>query len=211
MLVADSTASHLPDAVQMVSAGVPADLLRRRPDIIQAEMNVSELAAMVGVAKKDFLPTLAINGSIGTSARNFSDLAKKNSFTYSVEPTLSWALFDGFGRKFALSQAREQMKAAIDSYNLTVLNAVSEADNAISTYFQSISYMDAISRIITANDEVFRLAVDRYKNSLTPMSDVVTAQINALQAESELIRAHGSALSALISLYEALGGGYELN
>lgn len=211
MLVADSTASHLPDAVKMVSAGVPADLLRRRPDIIQAEMNVSELAAMVGVAKKDFLPTLAINGSIGTSARNFSDLAKKNSFTYSVEPTLSWTLFDGFGRKFALSQAREQMKAAIDSYNLTVLNAVSEADNAISTYFQSISYMDAISRIITANDEVFRLAVDRYKNSLTPMSDVVTAQINALQAESELIRAHGSALSALISLYEALGGGYELN
>ena len=88
---------------------------------------------------------------------------------------------------------------------------MSEADNAISTYFQSISYMDAISRIITANDEVFRLAVDRYKNSLTPMSDVVTAQINALQAESELIRAHGSALSALISLYEALGGGYELN
>lgn len=210
MLVADSTSPRLPEAVQMVGAGVPADLLRRRPDIVQAEMNVSELAAMVGVAKKDFLPTLTINGAIGTSARNFSDLAHKNSFTYSVEPTLSWTLFDGFGRKYALSQAREQMKAAIDNYNLTVLNAVSEADNAMSTYFHSVSYMDAISRIITANNEVFRLAVDRYKNSLTPMSDVVMAQINALQAESELIRAHGSALSALISLYEALGGGYDV-
>ena len=91
------------------------------------------------------------------------------------------------------------------------MSAIEEADNAISTYVESLIYKDALRKVIEANDEALRLAVDRYKNSLSPMSDVVTAQINALQAESNLIAADGSALSALVSLYEALGGGFDIN
>lgn len=211
MLAVDSAIGTLPNPERLIGIGVPADLLRRRPDIAQAEMEVATLAAQVGIAKNEFLPTLTINGTVGTQAHSIGDLFGHDSFTYSIMPSLNWTVFDGFSRKYALSQTREQMKAAIDNYNLTVLMAVEEADNAISTYVESLLYKDALRKVIEANDEALRLAVDRYKNSLSPMSDVVTAQINALQAESNLIAADGSALSALVSLYEALGGGFDIN
>ena len=114
-------------------------------------------------------------------------------------------------RKFALEETRQQLKAAIDSYNLTVLTAIEETDNAISTYVESLKYMDALGKVIEANNEALDLSITRYKDSLSPMSDVVSAQINALTAESDLISAKSSALTALVSLYEALGGGFDIN
>ena len=204
-----STGNHLPDPVQIVETGVPMDLLRRRPDIAQAEMELAAYAAEIGIAKKDFLPTLTLEGSIGTSAHNVRNLFSHDSFSYSITPTLSWTLFDGLARKYALASAKETFKAGIDNYNLTVITAVEEADNALSTYFHALRHVEAIKEVIKQNDESLRLSVDRYKNSLSPMNDVVTAQLNSLAAESDLISAQGAALSALISLYEALGGGFD--
>ncbi len=133
------------------------------------------------------------------------------SFTYSIAPTLSWTLFDGLARKYELASAKESLMAGIDNYNLTVLNAVQEVDNALSTYHNSLRHIDALANVIEQNDEALRLAVDRYKTSLSPMSDVVTAQLNSLSAESDMVSAKGSALSALITLYEALGGGFDIS
>lgn len=206
-----STPGKMPDPYQIIDAGIPMTLLRRRPDIAQAEMELAVYAAEVGIAKKDFLPTLRLEGSIGTSAHKAGDLFKHDSFTYSITPTLSWTLFEGMSRKYALAAARETFLAGIDNYNLTVLTAVEEADNAISTYVHSLKHMDTLQQVIEQNDEALRLAVERYKTSLSPMSDVVTAQLNSLAAESDLVSAHGSALSALISLYEALGGGFNMS
>lgn len=202
------TAAPIPDCNRIVSAGVPMDLLRRRPDIVEAEQELAQYAAELGIAKKDFLPTLTLNGSIGTSAHSIGDMFSKDSFTYSIAPTLSWTIFDGFSRKYAANAAKEAFMAGIDNYNLVVMTAVEETDNAISTYVNSLKHIDAINKVIEQNEEALRLAVDRYKSSLSPMSDVVTAQLTALSAENDLVIAQGDALSALINLYEALGGGY---
>lgn len=199
----------LPNWVVGVDAGVPADLLRRRPDIVEAEMQLAAAAAQVGVAKKDFLPTLTIEGSVGTSARRLDNMFTGRSFTWSVAPTLSWTLFDGMARKYQLVSAREEMQSAIDSYNLAVLNAVGETQNALSTYNASLRHIDAIQQLCVQNEEALRLSVERYKNSLSPMTNVVDAQLNALSGESQLVQAQASALNALVSLYEALGGGVE--
>ena len=203
-----STPAKMPDPFQIINAGVPMDLLRRRPDIAQAEMELAGYAAEMGIAKKDFLPTLRLDGTIGTSAHNAGNLFSHDSFTYSIAPTLSWTIFDGLSRKYALASARETFRTGIDNYNLTVITAVEEADNAMSTYIHSLKHIDTINQVIEQNEEALRLAVERYKTSLSPMSDVVTAQLNSLAAESDLVSARGSALSALISLYEALGGGF---
>ncbi len=189
----------------------PAGLLRRRPDIAQAELELAQSAAEIGIAKKDFLPTLAIEGAVGTSAHNLKDLFKNNSYTYSIAPTLSWTLFDGLSRKYALATAREQMQAAIDNYNLVVANAFQETDNALAGYHFAIIYLENVERILTADTEALKLAMDRYKNSLSPMLDVVTAQLNTLTTEQEQIAARGQALTSLINLYEALGGGFDLD
>lgn len=201
----------LPNWKTEISAGVPADLLRRRPDIVEAEMELAAAAASVGIAKKDFLPTLTIEGSVATAARKPGNLFSGHSFTWSVAPTLSWTLFDGFSRKYQLVSAREQMQSAIDSYNLSILNAVGETENALSTYDASLRHIEIVEKLCVQNQEALTLAIKRYKDSLSPMTDVVNAQLNALAGESELVQAQESALTSLVSLYEALGGGISLD
>lgn len=202
---------QLPNWLLSIPAGVPADLLRRRPDIIAAEREVASAAASVGVAKKDFLPSLTIEGTIGTAARRFDNLFGEHSLTWSVTPTLSWTLFDGFARKYSLVSAREQLQQTIDSYNLAVMNAVGETDSALSSYAAALRHIEAIQQLCVQNEEALQLAVRRYKDSLSPMSDVVNAQLNALSGESELVQAQASALTSLVTLYEALGGGIDMD
>lgn len=197
----------LPNWTPLLPAGIPADLLRRRPDVVASEMQLAAAAARVGVAKKDFLPTLTLEGSAGTEAHRAGDLFGRHSFYWQVTPTLSWTMFSGFARKYNLVSAREAMQEAIDSYNLTVMNAVGEADNAFNSYAAALRHIDVVQKLCVQNQEALTLAVDRYKNSLSPMTDVVDAQINALSGESELVQSQASALLALVQIYEALGGG----
>ncbi len=199
----------MPEYRLPVNIGVPAELLRRRPDIVEAEMQIEECAAALGISKKEYLPTLTLSGTIGTSAHNPGDLMTEQSVRYLVTPTLSWNLFDGFNRRYVMIEARQNMEAAIDSYNLAVLNALSETDNYVTDYGYTLRYVEALDRVIEQSNDELRLSVDRYKTSLSPMSDVVRAQLNTLTAENNLITAKGRALSSLISLYEALGGGYD--
>lgn len=197
----------LPNCNIGLPASVPADLLRRRPDIVAAERQVAAAAASVGVARKDFLPTLAIQGSVGTASREIGHLFGDHSLTWSVAPTLTWTLFDGFARKYSLNVAREQLQSEIDSYNLAVMTAVGETDTALNAYNAHLRHIEAIQKLCVENEEALNIAVKRYKDSLSPMTDVVNAQLNALSGQSELVQAQADALNALVSVYEALGGG----
>lgn len=100
-----------------------ADLLRRRPDVVAAEMELAAYAAQIGVEKKDFLPTLRLNASIGTEAHRFGDLFSHDALTYIVVPTISWTIFSGGSRKYAVAEAEAQMMLGIENYNLTVAQA----------------------------------------------------------------------------------------
>lgn len=204
------TPRPMPPCIHIINAGVPMDLLRRRPDIAQAEHELQAYAAQLGIARKDFLPSLTLSGSIGTGAHSFDKLFTDHSFTYSIAPTLSWTLFDGFARRADLVSAREAFQMGIESYNYTVMNAVTETDNALASYYDALRTMEAIRQVIVQNDEALTLAIDRYKNSLSPMSDVITAQVKSLSAENQLMSAQGTALTSLVALYEALGGNYDI-
>lgn len=199
---------EMPDCRMIVATGMPLDLLRRRPDIVEAQRNLASLAAAVGVAKKDFLPTLSLQGSVGTSAHNGKDLFAGNSLTYTIAPTLSWTVFDGLSRNYAVAAARENLMAGVDSYNLTVLTAVEEVDNAMETYTQALRHIDGIDEVIANCSESFRLSLELYKTDLTGFYNVVNAQMSLLNYANQLIAARGQALGALVNLYEALGGGW---
>lgn len=200
----------LPEVFHVVGIGVPADLLRRRPDVIEAECRLAADAAALGVAKKEFLPTLTLNGSIGTSAHRAGDLFSADSFTYSVAPTLSWTAFSGFSRRYAVAEAREQMMADIDNYNLTVTTAVEEVDNAIVTYDGTLANIALLEQTVEESDKSLQLAVDLYRNSLSSFTNVVDAQLNLLTYQNSLVAAQGTALQSLVNLYKALGGGWEM-
>ncbi len=191
---------------QVVPATVPMDLLRNRPDVAQAQAQVESDAAALGVARKEYLPSLTIEGSVGTEAHRAGDLFTKRSFTYSIAPTLSWTVFEGLGRKFATESARQQMEADIALYNRSLLTAAEEADNSLSSYRSSVEYIESLDDVIEQCREAMRLSVDLYKEGLTPFSNVVDAQLNYLTYQSTAVQARGRAASDIINLHKALGG-----
>lgn len=132
----------------------------------------------------------------------------KQSFSYAIMPTLSWTLFDGLDRKYKIAIAREQLKMAFDNYNLTVLNAVSDVDNALSSYKASLLYINAMEKVLEQSNKSFTLSLDLYKSNLTQFSNVVDAQMNVLENQNSLIVARGEALTNVVELFEAIGGGY---
>ncbi|MDE7345901.1 MAG: efflux transporter outer membrane subunit [Muribaculaceae bacterium] len=198
----------MPDVVYGANLGVPADLLRRRPDILQAEYQLAQYAAQVGIAKKDFLPTLSISGSIGTQAHNAKNLFGEHSMYWEVNPTLSWTLFDGLARNYRTAEAKAQLEAAVDSYNYTVMNAVIEVYNATTTFKSTMKTIKLTDEVIDNSKQSLDLAVDRYKKGLSPFNNVVDAQISYLTNQDSQITARGKALIAVVNLYEALGGGW---
>lgn len=199
----------LPDYKQIVPVGVPMELLRRRPDIVETEYQLAASAAALGIAKKDFLPTLTLNGSIGTSAHKLDNLFKNQSLTYAIAPTLSWTVFDGMARKYNAVSAREQMEIQIHNYNSAVMTAVEEVDVAISSYIGSLQNIQVIEKLIQESRKSLDLALDLYKRGLSPFNNVVTAQMSLLEYQTNLISSKGRALTSLIVLYEALGGGWD--
>lgn len=199
---------RIPDYRMLVPTGVPADLLRRRPDIAAAEMQLAASAASIGIAKKDFLPTLTINGSVGTSAHSAGDLFKHNSFGYTIAPTLTWTVFSGLSRSYNVANARREMEIEINAYNLAVMNAVNEADNAMDGYLAAVRHIDALQEVAAESKTSLHLSVDLYKQGLTNFSNVSDAQLSLLESQSSVITARGDALAALIDLYQALGGGW---
>lgn len=203
-----SKEAEMPEVVYGAQMGVPNDLLRRRPDIIEAEENLAQSAAQVGIAKSDFLPTLSMTGSIGTQSHDAKHLFGSHSMYWEVAPTLSWTLFDGMARNAKTAEAKAQMEASIDSYNYTVMNAVVEVGNATTTFKSSMETVNLEREVIDESKKALDLSLDLYKRGLSPFSNVVDAQITNLENQNAMLTAKGNALTAVVALYEALGGGW---
>lgn len=193
---------------QNVAVGLPLDLIRRRPDVIAAEYQLAAAARAVGIAKKDFLPTLSITGSIGTVAHKADKLFSHESFTYTIAPQLSWTLFDGFARSASVAAAREEMEASISQYNESVLTAVEEVDNAMSNYSSCLREAGLMGNVLEHAQKSFELSFDLYRSGLTSFTTLSDSQIAYLQYANSLVAARGNAILALVNLYEALGGGW---
>lgn len=188
--------------------GTPADLVRRRPDIVEAEQQIVSLSSQLGVAKKDWLPTLSVNATVETSAHSFGDLFGFRSLHYSVEPQLSWTLFNGFAREAGIAEARAELEAQIDSYNMTLLTAVQEVNNCLASYEAASRELELYKEVIKDSEEVLKLATERYKLGLTDFSDVATAQISLLSQQTSFESATANCFNSLVALYKSLGGGW---
>lgn len=200
--------SPLPQTPPPGYVGDPRSLLRRRPDIVAAEAQLAASAARVGIAKKDFLPVLSVSAGVGTEARSLTDLFGAGSLYYQVMPTLSWTIFDGLARNARLAGAKADMEAEIDQYNLTVMTAVQEVNNAMVSW-QSVSDQMVYREILLRDARrELELQLERYTQGLNDFSDVADAQTSVLQYEDALVQTHASQLAALVTLYTALGGGW---
>lgn len=199
----------LPDYMEPVGIGIPADLLLRRPDIRQAERQVNAQAALLGASKSDWLPQVFLKGSIGYSSHDLKNLTKRNSTTFEIAPSLSWTLFNGTKLVNATRLARAQLDESIHQFNQTVLTAVQETDNAMNSYRNSIKQIVALREVCNQGEETLKLSLELYKQGLAPFQNVLDALRSLLTYQNQLTQAQGGSLQDLISLYKALGGGYE--
>lgn len=199
----------LPEYHRLVTAGVPAELLRRRPDIVAAEAQLAASAEAVGIAKKDYLPTLSLTGNVGVSSHGHGKFFSSDNFVYSIAPTLSWTLFDGMARNARVASAREEMEAQIEQYNLTVMTAYNEVDNAVAAYINALKQIDRYEQAAADAERFLILSLDLYTQGLSDFTNVADAQESFLQYANYVISSRGQALEYLIQIYQALGGGYE--
>ena len=198
---------ELPEHYALIPLGAPLNILRKRPDIIQAEKNIDVASAALGIARKDYLPSLNLSASVGTSAHNIGDLFSKQSFAYSVAPTISWTIFDGLNRESSNAAAKQNLEIAVDNYNTTVLTAIEEVHNSMNRYTATLKYIDSMAKVVDNSEESVNLSLDQYKQGLTGFYNVVEAQLNYLTYQNSLVEAKGNSLNALVDLYKALGGG----
>ena len=212
---------RIPQMPAEIAIGIPAELMRRRPDIRLAERQLAAQSAQIGVAKADLFPSFSLFGSIGyttassTSApqsRNagLSDMFKSNSFGYSVGPSVSWNLFN-YGRitnSIRVEDARFQ-QLAVD-YENTVLQAVQEVEDAMIAYLRTQDQVAFLADAVAAYKSAVDLSTLQYKEGLVDFQRVLDAQQNLVQQQDNWVVTTGDVGLNLISLYKALGGGWEM-
>ena len=201
-----STPKPLPDYIEAVGIGLPANLLRRRPDIRGAERIIRAQAATLGASRADLLPKFSLNGSIGYAAHETRDLTKR--MTWQLAPSMTWTFFSGGQLYNANRLARIQLDEAINQYNQTVLTAVQEVDDAMAAYSNSIKQAVALREVIYQGRETLKLSLDLYKQGLSPFQNVLDAQRSLLSFENSMVQAKGYSLICLVKMYQALGGGW---
>ncbi len=198
----------LPAYTAPIGVGIPAELLRRRPDIRAAERQVEANAALLGATKRDWFPQLLVSGSIGFQSGELKSLFRSRSLTWEIAPTISWNIFGGNDRVNATREARAALDASILDFNGKMLTALQEVESAMSQYENSITQIAALREAVNQNQETLTLSLELYKQGLTQFQNVLDAQRTLLTYQNYLVQALGGSLIYLVQLYEALGGGW---
>jgi multidrug efflux system outer membrane protein len=188
-------------------AGVPSELLQRRPDILAAEQQLLSADASVDAARKAYFPTISLTGFLGFASPALKDLFDDGRSAWSVSPGVTLPIFTA-GRLSANVQAAEaQQRIAIEQYRVTVRNAFREVDDALVGYERYLEQRAALDRVVKANRERARLADLRYRNGVTIYVEVLLAQQQAFESELQYSQANRNVYESLVNLYTALGGG----
>lgn len=200
----------IPKAPAHLAIGIPAELLRRRPDVRKAERDVAAQSALIGVATADLYPHFSINGTIFVDAMDVKDLFNADSIAGSVGPSFRWNILN-YGRllnNIRVQQARFQQLAV--QYQNTVLQANAEAENAIIGLIKAKQQAQSLARCAEASQQSVVLVSSQYDGGVVDFNRVFTVQQTLTQQQDQLAVAEGSVAQYLIQLYRALGGGWQV-
>jgi NodT family efflux transporter outer membrane factor (OMF) lipoprotein len=199
----------VPPIPTVVGVGVPSALARRRPDIRQAEANLHAATANVGVAVASFYPDISLTGNVGMRAVDASYLTNWASHFYTAGPAVSLPIFSGGRLTAGLTLARAEQKGAALSYRATVLNALREVEDALVTYRVDRASRDLLQDTLDSAQLTWDLARNQYDFGLASFINVLTAQSTVLADRQALVQANVQLVNDIVSLYRALGGGWE--
>lgn len=212
-------ARPIPYATGRVPAGIPADLLRRRPDIRKAERQLAAATEQIGIAVAQLFPSISLAGSsssyasnplqganIGYSSDNISRLFKPASRIWGIGAFIEWPIFD-FGQRVSNVNTQISLEQqSYLSYQKTVVSALEETESALVAYFNEEERLKDISRQATANENSYRLTEDLFQSGLGDYSQALQARAVWLTALNTLTESQQAVTTDLISIYKAMGG-----
>jgi NodT family efflux transporter outer membrane factor (OMF) lipoprotein len=204
-----SQASPIPPVPPVVPAGLPADLLRRRPDVRRAERQVAAATARIGIAVADLFPKLSLTGTLGLQSNLLADLPLGSSRFWSVGPTLSWPIFEA-GRiraNIQVQNAREEQR--LTQYEQVVLTSLEDVENTLVAYSREQTRRSRLAEAVEANQRAVELANELYTRGLGDFLNVLESQRSLFASQSDFAQSEVTTSSNLVALYKALGGGWQ--
>ena len=200
----------IPHAPQRVTTGIPAELLRRRPDIRQAERKVAAQTARIGAAVGDLYPMFSLTGTFGLDARNFSQIFRSDSLNAGVGPSMRWNILN-FGRYTCNIEAQKFLQQElIAGYQNTVLNAAEEVDNSLAGYLREQERYAYLNQTVASYRRAVQVAQTRYEQGTTDFQRVLDSQRSLLTYQNQLVQSEANVANYVILLYKALGGGWQM-
>jgi NodT family efflux transporter outer membrane factor (OMF) lipoprotein len=200
----------IPIAPVDVAVGIPAELLRRRPDVRRAERQVAAQSAQIGIAESDLYPHISIIGTIGYSAEHLNDLFQPSALEGFVGPSFQWKILN-YGRivnnvRFQDARLREFVAA----YQAQVLTAGQEVEDGLVTFLRAQQRTEFQAASVSDAEEAIKYAVDQYRAGTIDFTRVAQLQENLVLFQDTLAQARGEIALGLIEVYRALGGGWQI-
>jgi NodT family efflux transporter outer membrane factor (OMF) lipoprotein len=200
----------MPGAPDTVPVGLPSDLLRRRPDIRQAERELAAATARIGVATAELFPKFYLTGAFGGMSDSLGNVLSGANQIWSFGPSVDVPIFEGGRIRAGINVENARQEQAALAYEQSILFALEEVENGLVSFAQEQVRRESLKSSVKANQEAVRLANERYVRGLEGFLNVLQAQQQLYLSEDELVRSESFVLTDLIALYKALGGGWEV-
>ncbi len=207
--LAASTNANWNPAPPEIPAGLPADLLQRRPDVAQAERELASANAKIGVAKAAFFPVVTLTGSGGYLSGDVTSIFTWESRAWSFGPSVSLPIFAGGRNRANYKHAWATYNESVANYRQQVLVAFGDVENSLSAIRHLADQSEAQTRAVKSAQRATDLATDRYRSGIVAYIEVVDASRDSLTAEQANAQLAGQRLVAAVQLIKALGGGWD--
>ena len=200
----------IPTAPPEVAIGIPADLLRRRPDVRAAERQVAAQSARIGIAISDLYPSIAVSGTISVQAEKLSDLFTSLAQGGSVGPSFQWNVLN-YGR--IVNNVRFQdtsFQEIVAAYQNTVLTANQEVEDGLVAFLQDQDRVKSLADSAKATERALELALIKFEEGEADFNGVFVLQSDLTEKQDQLAAAQGDVVTGLVSVYKAIGGGWQI-
>jgi multidrug efflux system outer membrane protein len=205
-----SMAADVPDVPEEVTASLPAELLRQRPDIRRAERILAAQTAEIGVATAGLYPAFSLSGTFALEGQDFSDTGDWDSRAWGFGPAMRWNLFDGKRIRNRIKVQEARAEQAMADYELTILEALEEVENAMVSFEQEKQRLGDLHRSVVAAQESVKLVGTLYENGLTDFNNVLDMQRSLTVQQDLFAESQGAVANNLVRIYTSLGGGWSV-
>ena len=200
----------IPRPPEILTVGLPSDLLLRRPDIRRSERQLASATAQIGVATADWFPKFSLTGNLDVEANHINGLGNWGNRSWSFGPSVSWTIFDA-GRIASNVEVQNARQAeALLLYRSTVLTALQEVQVALVAYSKERQRRESLAESVALNQRAVDLATQRYKQGVTDFLIVLDAERSLFASQDALVQSDRAIATDAVALYKALGGGWEI-